>query len=117
MDKSSSEMEHNLAALEPGLNGRLLFYAVCDLFTAIALFKLLFYRSSEPWILGLYSLPYFVFLVFTIGATGFVVFLFHRFQLKALYILIASAVVFVLSIATIELGGQIYALIYPSYRV
>lgn len=114
---SSSDNRNKVAELQAGFKGQLKFYRLCGLLAAIALFKLVSYRSSEPWIFGLYSLPYFVFLVLSIGGTLFLGVLFYRFQLKAFYILIGSAVLLVISIAAVELGGQIYAFLYPSYRV
>jgi hypothetical protein len=113
---STSEITHPRASFKRTFKGRSILCAFW-LVAVIGLFKLLSYRSSEPWIFGLYSLPYFVFLVGLIGATLFLTFLFYRFRLKALYILVGSAILFVISIAAIELGGQVYAFLYPSYRV
>ena len=104
-----------------GLSGRfkwrLAFYVLCGIVAVIALFKLFSYRSSEPWIFGLYSLPYFLFLVLSIGSTFFLGTIFYRFKLKAFYILFGLGFLFVLSIGAFELSGQIYAFLYPSYRV
>src|SRR2546422_7785748 len=88
---STSEITHTRASFKRTFKGRSIPCAFW-LVAVIGLFKLLSYRSSEPWIFGLYSLPYFVFLVGLIGATLFLTFLFYRFRLKAFYILLGSAI-------------------------
>src|SRR4029077_5397964 len=65
----------------------------------------------------LYSLPYFIFLVFSVGTTLFLGALFYRFRFQAFYILFNLVILFVVCIAAIECGGQIYAFLHPSHRV
>lgn len=85
--------------------------------TIVALFKLISYRSAEPWVFGRYSLPYFVFLVVVIVCGSFLLLIFYRFKFRAFYLLLGIAMVLCMSIAFIEVGGQIYAFFHPSYVV
>ena len=100
---------------------RIFIGCMITLLGAAEFWKLISYRSSEPWIFGIYSLPYFLFMVFAISGLSFVAFLFYRFHLKAFYLLIGLFIgsIFVggLALVLAEAAGQLYAFMYPAYRV
>lgn len=79
--------------------------------------KLIFYKSTNPWIFGLYSLPYFTFIILSIGTTIYIGFLFYRFKTKALYILLGNFLIICVIGITVEIIGQTYAYFHPSYAV
>jgi len=54
----------------------------------LTLVRLAWHRSSEPWFLGVYSLPYFVFLVFSAAVLLYLSVLFNRFGARGFQILL-----------------------------
>jgi len=117
MEKSSLQRIDNQPGLQRKFSCRTLVYSIAGLTAAGVIFKLLSYRSAEPWIFGLYSLPYFLFVIVFICGSLFLAFTFVRFRLKTIYFLIAWVVVAAIFVGAIEIGGQIYAFVYPAYRV
>ncbi len=93
------------------------FELVFILATALVLLALIAHRSSDPWIFGRYSLSYALFFVLSAAAITFLGILFHRFKLRALYILAASLLALTVSVLLLEIIGQTYAFLHPSYRV
>lgn len=92
-------------------------YAYALLATALAVIPLAMRRSSGGWILGRWSLPYFVILC-TVGATVlFVGLLLARFGRRALFALAPIAAAGILGAVCTEIGGQLYAGSRPAHDV
>lgn len=91
-------------------------YVVLAFAVFFLLFKLLSHRSPDPWIWGLYSLPYFIFIVFALGLIFYVGVLFFIYKSRAFVIIFANLVVLVGIGIFVEIGGQIYAHFNPSYE-
>ena len=78
--------------------------------------KLLLIESSNPWLFGRYSLVDFVSLILVLGVGVYVVVLRVYLGNKFLYVLFASFILAFGLALTVELGGQVYASFFPSYR-
>lgn len=94
-----------------------LFFVFYSLFSFLILIKFLLRSSAEPYFFGRYSLPYFIFLIglgFTLATLGIGI---HRTRFRLLKILTVNLIIFVICLIPIELGGQIYAALRPSYEV
>jgi hypothetical protein len=90
---------------------------VWSLVSLLALVAAFSHRSGDPWLFGLYSLQYFLFLVVFAGALLFLVAVLYQFGrrgLQLLLVILAGVLLFALSA---ELVGQIYAYFRPSYDV
>ena len=77
----------------------------------------IFYDYPQPWILGLYSLPHFIFLVLAIPLILWIMFLFLNHKFQAFQILLKRILQFLLLLILLEFGGQIYAGFNPGYEV
>jgi len=83
----------------------------------LILYSLFTHRSPAPWIWELYSFPYFILLVLVFCSLFYIGILIYLYHLKSLYILAANlAILFGLAI-TVEIGGQLYAHLHPSYKI
>ena len=83
----------------------------------LALIAALSHRSSEPWLFGIYSLPYFLFLVVFAGVLLFLVAVLYRFGTRGFQVLLVILVGVLLFALSAELVGQIYAHFHPAYEV
>ena len=75
------------------------------------------HESPQPWIFGRYSLPYFIFSLLTTVSIIFILFIYFRFKRKAFFIYGGLVVGFCSFIFFVEVAGQVYAALRPSYRV
>ena len=75
------------------------------------------HESPQPWIFGRYSLPYFIFSLLTTVSIIFILFIYFRFKRKAFFIYGGLVVGFCFFIFFVEVAGQVYAALRPSYRV
>ena len=83
----------------------------------LTLVRLAWHRSSEPWFLGVYSLPYFVFLVFSAAVLLYLSVLFNRFGARGFQILLTILGGALLCGLVAESAGQIFASSHPPYEV
>ena len=75
------------------------------------------HESPQPWIFGRYSLPYFIFSLLATVSIIFILFIYFRFKRKAFFIYGGLVVGFCSFIFFVEVAGQVYAALRPSYRV
>jgi lysophospholipase L1-like esterase len=99
------------------LETKRILYVILGLMTVVILFVLVSHQSPNPFIMGRYSLPYFIFLVLSITLFLFIGVLFYRFKLKALYIVLANVVVLIVALVLIEVFAQVYFFLNPTYDV
>ncbi len=88
-----------------------------SLVVLLPLVAALSHRSAEPWLFGLYSLQYSLFLLLFAGALSFLVAVLYQFGAKGLQLLaVTLAGVFLIALS-VELVGQVYAHFHPAYDV
>jgi hypothetical protein len=97
-------------------NEKILFFGFI-LSSLLVLYFLLSHQSPNPWIWGLYSLPYFILIIFILSSLLYIGILISLYRLKAFYILAANLAVLIGLAVIIEIGGQVYAHLNPSYKI
>ncbi|MCX7824576.1 MAG: SGNH/GDSL hydrolase family protein [Verrucomicrobiae bacterium] len=83
----------------------------------VVLLGLAMHRSEHPWVLGRYSLPFFLYGLALVGALFFLAALFRRFGPAAAVLVLAGGVTFGVVAVVAELAGQVYAWLHPCYQV